>query len=263
MPDEIRATAMLEQLKFNGEPVLVTGGGSGIGQACCVALAELGASVVIVGRTEGRLRETEALVRAKGADALVAVADVAAEAQVASLRDAVAGRWGRLRGLVNNAGDNFVKTIDELSTEKWREIVAVDLDSVFFMCRAFIPLLLQAKKPAIVNVASTFGVIGHPRMPVYCAAKGGVVNLGRQLAIDYGAKDLRVNSLCPGPTLSPRVKGYFDSGLVPRAPTEEMVMLKRLAECHEIANVAAFLLSEAASFVHGATIVVDGGQTIH
>ena len=254
---------MLNELKFAGEPVLVTGGGSGIGQACCVALAELGASLVIVGRTESRLRETEALVRAKGADALVHVADVSAEAQVAALRDAVERRWGRLKGLVNNAGDNFVKTIDELSTEKWRAIIAVDLDSVFFMCRAFIPLLLKAKKPAIVNVASTFGVIGHPRMPVYCAAKGGVVNLSRQLAIDYGAKDLRVNSLCPGPTLSPRVKGYFDSGLVPRAPTEDMVMLKRLAECHEIGNVAAFLLSEAASFVHGATIVVDGGQTIH
>jgi NAD(P)-dependent dehydrogenase (short-subunit alcohol dehydrogenase family) len=254
---------MLDQLRFNGEPVLVTGGGSGIGQACCAALAELGAAIVIVGRNEAPLRETEALVREKGADAMVFPADVANEAAVAALGDAVEKRFGRLKGLLNNAGDNFVKPIDELSTEKWREIVAVDLDSVFFMCRAFIPLLLKARNPAIVNVASTFGVIGHPRMPVYCAAKGGVINLGRQLAVDYGAKNLRVNSLCPGPTLSPRVKGYFDRGLVPRAPTEEMVLLKRLAECSEIANVAAFLLSDAASFVHGATIVVDGGQTVH
>jgi NAD(P)-dependent dehydrogenase (short-subunit alcohol dehydrogenase family) len=254
---------MLDELRFSGEPVLVTGGGSGIGQACCAALAELGASVAIVGRNEARLKETEALVRAKGADALVLTCDVADEAQVARSHDAVERRWGRLKGLVNNAGDNFVGKLHELTTQKWREIVAVDLDSVFFMCRAFIPLLLQAKRPAIVNVASTFGVIGHPNMPVYCAAKGGVVNLSRQLAVDYGAQNLRVNSLCPGPTLSPRVKGYFDRGLVPRAPTEEMVMLKRLAECGEIANVAAFLLSDAASFVHGATIVVDGGQTIH
>jgi len=254
---------MLQELRFHGEPVLVTGGGSGIGQACCEALGELGATVIAVGRTEAKLRETEALLRAKGAACAVHVADVASEAQVAGLRDEVERRWGRLKGLVNNAGNNFVKSIDELSTEKWREIVAVDLDSVFFMCRAFIPLLLKAEKPAILNVASTFGVIGHPKMPVYCATKGGVVNLSRQMAIDYGPRNLRVNSLCPGPTLSPRVRSYFDSGLVPRAPTEEMVMLKRLAECSEIANVAAFLLSDAASFVHGATVVVDGGQTIN
>jgi meso-butanediol dehydrogenase/(S,S)-butanediol dehydrogenase/diacetyl reductase len=253
---------MLEQLRFAGEPVVVTGGGSGIGRASCVALAELGATVVIVGRTESKLRETEALLRGKGADCAIFVADVAAEDQVARLRDEVERRWGRLKGLLNNAGDNHVRSLHEVTTEKWREIIAVDLDSVFFMCRAFIPLLLKAAKPAIVNVASTFGVIGHPKMPVYCAAKGGVVNLGRQMAVDYGAQNLRVNSLCPGPTLSPRVKSYFDSGLVPRAPTEEMVPLKRLAECHEIANMAAFLLSDAASFVHGATIVVDGGQTI-
>jgi len=254
---------MLRELQFAGEPVIVTGGGSGIGQACCQALGELGATVIAVGRTESKLRETEALLREKGATCVTFAADVADEAQVAGLRDMVAQRWGRLKGLVNNAGDNFVKSIDELTTEKWHEIVAVNLDSVFFMCRAFIPLLLQAKKPAIVNVASTFGVIGHPKMPVYCAAKGGVVNLTRQMAVDYGTRDLRVNALCPGPTLSPRVRSYFDRGLVPRGPTEDMVMLKRLAECAEIANVAAFLLSDAASFVHGATMVVDGGQTIN
>jgi meso-butanediol dehydrogenase/(S,S)-butanediol dehydrogenase/diacetyl reductase len=254
---------MLRELQFGGAPVLVTGGGSGIGQACCQALGELGATVIAVGRTESKLRETEALLRDKGATCVVHAADVADEAQVAGLRDMVERRWGRLKGLVNNAGDNFVKSIDELTTEHWHRIIAVDLDSVFFMCRAFIPLLLKAPKPSIVNVASTFGVIGHPKMPVYCAAKGGVVNLTRQMAIDYGAQNLRVNSLCPGPTLSPRVRSYFDRGLVPRAPTEDMVMLKRLAECEEIANVAAFLLSDAASYVHGATVVVDGGQTIN
>ena len=131
------------------------------------------------------------------------------------------------------------------------------------MCRAFIPLLLKASKPSILNVASTFAIIGQSKMPVYCAAKGGVVSLTRQMAVDYGPQGLRVNSLCPGPTLSPRVRSYFDRGLVERGPVEEKVVLRRLAECHEIASVAAFLVSDAASYVHGTAVVVDGGQTIH
>jgi NAD(P)-dependent dehydrogenase (short-subunit alcohol dehydrogenase family) len=99
-------------------------------------------------------------------------------------------------------------------------------------------------------------------MPVYAAAKGGVISLTRQMAVDYGPRGLRVNSLCPGPTLSPRVRGYFDRGAVDRTQVERMVPLGRLAECREIGDVAAFLVSDAASFVHGTAVVVDGGQTI-
>jgi meso-butanediol dehydrogenase/(S,S)-butanediol dehydrogenase/diacetyl reductase len=254
---------MLNDLKFDGEPVIVTGGGSGIGQACCQTLGELGATVIFVGRTESTLRETEALLGAQGVPCAWFVTDVGQEAQVEALRQEVEQRWGRVKAVINNAGNNFVKPLDELSTAAWRDIIAVDLDAVFYMCRAFIPLLLKARKPSILNVASTFALIGHAKMPVYCAAKGGVVSLTRQLAVDYGRQGLRVNSLCPGPTLSPRVKSYFDRGLVERAPVEEMVLLRRLAECHEIANVAAFLVSDAASYVHGTAVVVDGGQTIH
>jgi NAD(P)-dependent dehydrogenase (short-subunit alcohol dehydrogenase family) len=141
--------------------------------------------------------------------------------------------------------------------------MAVDIDSVFFMCRAFIPLLLKSDKPSILNVASTFGHIGNPHMPVYCAAKGAVISFTRQLAVDYGKQGLRVNSICPGPTLSPRVRGYFEGGKTDPTATLSKVMLGRFAECDEIANVAAFLVSDAASYVHGASILVDGGQTIN
>lgn len=254
---------MLSELNFHGEPVVVTGGGSGIGQACCQALAELGATVIIVGRTESKLRETEALLGANGTRCAWFVTDVSQEASVESLRRDVQRHWGRVKAVINNAGDNFVKSIDELSADKWREILAVDLDSIFYMCRAFIPLLLKAANPSILNIASTFALIGPPKMPVYAAAKGGVVALTRQMAVDYGPQGLRINSLCPGPTLSPRVKGYFERGAVDRAHVEGMVLLGRLAECREIGNVAAFLVSDAASYVHGTAIVVDGGQTIH
>jgi meso-butanediol dehydrogenase / (S,S)-butanediol dehydrogenase / diacetyl reductase len=255
---------MLNDLKFNKAPVIVTGGGTGIGQSCAEVFAELGAHVIITGRTEKTLRETEALVTKAGGTCELHVCDASREADVLDFHKKVAARHPFVKAMVNNAGNNHVAKITELATEKWREIMAVDLDSIFYMCKAFIPLLQKAPRSGnIVNVASTFGVIGSPNMPVYCAAKGAVISLTRQIAVDYGKANIRVNSLCPGPTLSPRVKGYFDKGLVPIEPVERLVMLGRLAECREIANVAAFLASDAASFMHGTAVVVDGGQTIN
>jgi NAD(P)-dependent dehydrogenase (short-subunit alcohol dehydrogenase family) len=254
---------MLAQMKFAGEVAVVTGGGGGIGRSCAQALAELDATVLVVGRTEAKLKDTKAHIADKGGRCETFVADVASESEVGALRDHVERRWGRAKALINNAGNNFAAPITELATQKWHDIIAVDLDSIFFMCRAFIPLLLKAERPSILNVASTFGHIGNPHMPVYCAAKGGVISLTRQLAVDYGKQGLRVNSICPGPTLSPRVKGYFDRDPADMKRVQSLVMLGRLGECDEIGNVAAFLVSDAASFVHGASIVVDGGQTIN
>ena len=254
---------MLKQLQFNGDVVVVTGAGTGIGRAIAEAVAELGAMPVLVGRTEGKLDETRAAIVKAGGQAETFAADVAKETDVRRLADFVKARWNRAKAIVNNAGNNYISMVTDLPTEKWHELMAVDLDSVFFMCRDFIPLLLQSPGPSILNVASAFAHIGNEHMPVYCAAKGGVVSFTRQLAVDYGAKGLRVNSLCPGPTLSPRVKGYFDSGRADEKGTLQKVMLGRFAQCDEIANVAAFLVSDAASFVHGASIMVDGGQTIN
>jgi NAD(P)-dependent dehydrogenase (short-subunit alcohol dehydrogenase family) len=254
---------VLKQLQFNGEVVVVTGSGTGIGRSTAEALAELGATVVLVARTQSKIDEVAAAIRQRGGKAEAFAADVSKEDDVGKLRDFVKEKRGRAKAIINCAGNNLISPITELATDKWRELLAVNIDSVFYMCRAFIPLLLQSDKPSILNVASTFAHIGNPSMPVYCAAKGGVVSLTRQLAVDYGPKGLRVNSICPGPTLSPRVKGYFDAGKADPKGTLQKVMLGRFAECDEIGNVAAFLVSDAASFVNGASILVDGGQTIN
>lgn len=255
---------MLDDLRFNGEPVVVTGGGTGIGQACAVVLGELGASVVISGRTEKTLKETQALVEATGAECATWVGDVTDEANVFHLRDHVAERWGHVKGLLNNAGDNFRSPITELKTEDWRRIMDVDLTSVFYACKAFLPLLTRAPGGgAIVNNASIWGVVGNPLMPVYSAAKGGVMALTRQLAVDYGPQGVRVNAICPGPTVTPRLQGYIDRGLTDETKLAADTLVGRIAEAREIANVAVFLLSDAASFVQGESVVIDGGTTIH
>jgi meso-butanediol dehydrogenase / (S,S)-butanediol dehydrogenase / diacetyl reductase len=254
---------MLSRLGMKGEAVVVTGGGAGIGKAAAAALCELGATSVIVGRTESTLLATRDEFRAKGWLCETFVADVSREADVAALARWAGETFDVVKAIVNNAGDNFSSPIDALPTEQWRRLMATNLDSVYFMCRDFIPLLLKSSRPSIVNVASTFGVIGNPKMPAYCATKGAVVNLTRQLAIDYGGKGLRVNSVCPGSTLSPRYKGYVDKGIVDMNAVRARIMLGRPAECEEIGDVIAFLVSDAASFVTGATMLVDGGQTIH
>jgi len=255
---------MLNQLKFESAPVVVTGGGQGIGRSTCEALAELGAHVIVVSKTEENVRETEKILGDMGASCEGHVTDVSDKSQVDALAAAVGEKHDRVKAVVNNAGTNFVKKLEELEEDDWHRIIGIDLSSVYYMCKAFLPMLRKADGGgSIVNVASTFGIIGHPEMPVYCAAKGGVLSLTRQLAVDYGRENIRVNGVCPGATLSPRVKNYIDSGMVDGSIVEELALLGRLAECDEIANVIAFLASDAASYVHGASIIVDGGQTVH
>ena len=255
---------MLERLKFRGAPVVVTGGGQGIGRACCEVLGELGAHVVVVSKTGDNVRETENVLCSAGASCEGRVADVSDRRQVEALAAGIASRHGHVKSVVNNAGTNFVRKLEDLEEDDWQRVIGVDLSSVYYMCRAFLPLLRKAPSGAsIVNVASTFGIIGHPEMPVYCAAKGGVLSLTRQLAVDYGKENIRVNGVCPGATLSPRVRNYIESGMVDGRAVEELALLGRLADCEEIANAIAFLASDAASYVHGVSMVVDGGQTVH
>lgn len=251
---------MLQKLMFHGAPVLVTGAGAGIGEACCFALAELGARVLAVECREEALAKLSA---ALGEACEPHLVDVSREDEVVRLHREVSARHPHLKALLNIVGTNHGARIVDLATEDWNRLLTVNLTSMFWMCRTFIPMLkLAPGGGAILNMASSLGVIGMPKMPVYCATKGAVMSLTRNLAVDYGRENIRVNAICPGTTTSPRLEAFIASGQADRATLEAMAPLGRLADCSEIANMAVFLASDAASYVHGASVVVDGGQTI-
>ena len=258
-----RRDTLLDALRFNGGAVIVTGGGAGIGQACCIELAKLGATVIATGRTRETLLETRDLLKQDGNDCDIFVMDVTKSDDVESLRAHVEAEYGSLKALINNAGNNFRSSVEDLSEDDWHRLVDVNLSSVYLMSKAFLPLLKsQPGGGAIVNNASIYGLVGNPLMPAYCAAKGGVLSLTRQLACDYGKDNIRVNAVCPGPTRSPRVQGYIESGQSSEERLKSKVLLNRIAACDEIANVMVFLASDAASYVHGTSLAVDGGYTI-
>lgn len=255
--------AMLDALRFDGQPVIVTGGGTGIGQACCIEFAKLGAQVIATGRTRETLDDTARLLAENGHDCDIFVMDVTQSDDVTALRAHTEATYGSVKAVINNAGNNFRSTIEDLSEEDWHRLIDVDLTSVYLMCKAFIPMLKSAKGGgAIVNNASVYGLVGNPLMPVYCAAKGGVLSLTRQLATDYGKDNIRVNAVCPGPAWSPRVRGYIERGLSSEERLTSKVILDRIAECSEIADVMVFLASDAASYMQGVSLAVDGGYTI-
>lgn len=253
---------MLAELRFDGQPVLVTGAGSGIGRACCEVFAELGAAVILVGRRPDPLRETEALLKPHGVETAVFPCDVTDAERVAALHAQVAARWPALKALVNNAGANINADLLQASLESWNTVVASHLTSTFLMTKQFLPRLIAAAPSAVVNMASIGALVGVRARPAYSAAKAGIIGLTQQLAIEYAGQGVRFNAISPGTTdKAPgfeRDPGWEEvrRGLIAAIP------IGRQAQPREIANVIAFMASDAASFMHGANIVVDGGRTI-
>ncbi|HEY7140069.1 MAG TPA: glucose 1-dehydrogenase [Methylomirabilota bacterium] len=243
---------------------IVTGGASGIGLATARRLAHEGVRVAIVDRADPK-EAAEAIVAA-GGDAWGIRADVADEAEVRAMADAVLARAQRVDALVNAAGIGSPRpvTIDEATMAEWQALCAVNLTGTLLCCRAVIPAMRQGGGGAIVNIASELGLVGSPRSAMYGATKGAVVQLTRALAVDHAPDRIRVNCVCPGPVDTPLLRGS-----VARAPDPEAklrsemssTLLGRLGRPEEIASVIRFLVSDEASFMTGSIVVADGGVT--
>ncbi|WP_449124357.1 SDR family NAD(P)-dependent oxidoreductase [Pseudomonas viridiflava] len=241
--------------RFTQKVVVVTGAGSGIGEATAKRFAREGASVVLVGRNEEKLKKVHAQLEGKGH--LVRAADVADLSDVEALFKEVASQFGRLDVLVNNAGIVKSGKVTELEVQDWKELMSVDLDGVFYCTRSAMPALIVSKGN-IVNVSSVSGMGGDWGMSFYNAAKGAITNFTRALALDHGADGVRVNAVCPSLTRSELTNDMMDNDAL-MAKFKERIALGRPAEPEDIGDVIAFLASDDARFVTGVNLPVDGG----
>jgi len=245
-------------MKLQARVAVVTGGGSGIGQAIALRFAREGAKVAVVDLRRSRAEDTAAMIAAFGGEALAVDADVAASATVEAMAQAVTAQWGQIDILVNNAAisqGRDVRTIDEAT---WDRNLAVVLKGAFLCTKAVIDGMIARRTGAIVNIASVNGLTGLGEEP-YSAAKAGLINLTQNLAIKYGQYGVRANVICPGTVRTPiwaeRVAQdpqIFDK-LAAWYP------LGRVGEAEDIANAALFLASDEASWITGTVLNVDGG----
>lgn len=241
----------------------VTGAGTGIGRATALAFAREGAQVVAAGLSEADLLETVHLIEQAGGCAIAIRCDVAQEHEV----EAAVGRaiqvFGRLDFAFNNAGiEQPIIAAADLSTQDWDRILAVNLRGVFLCMKHQIPHMLRQGSGVIVNTSSGAGVKGFRGQAAYAAAKHGVIGLTRSAALDYAATGIRINAVCPGIIETPMMDRFTGDTAVGRQGVIAQEPVGRMGRPDEIAGTVMWLCSEAAAFVVGASIVVDGGQTV-
>jgi NAD(P)-dependent dehydrogenase (short-subunit alcohol dehydrogenase family) len=245
--------------RFEGRSILITGAGSGIGAAAARRLGAEGGRVHCVDVDAGTAEATAAAIRAAGGEAVAAACDVSDPDAVARTVDAAVERWGGLHVLANVAGVGGFRRTTEVTFAEWSRVLGTNLTGAFLMCQRALPHLLKTRG-AIINTASVAGLKSHAYAAAYCASKGGVVMLTRALAAEYGRKEVRINCLCPGGIETPMLAQWTLPEGVAQAAYLRIAPLGRHGHADEVAGTIAFLASDDATYINGATIVVDGGM---
>ena len=246
-------------MRLKNEHILVTGGAAGIGAAIVLDAAQEGARVSFCDINVKDGAEYAHSLNSQGLSVFFHQADVSNFESVDVAHKAMINHFGPVTGVVNNAGVNAYYDAVLMTDDEWEKFFSVDLKSVWHTAKCVLPAMREAKKGAIVNIASIHARMSAKGYFPYAAAKSGVVGLTRNLALDEGPRGIRTNAVSPGYTLTPLLESYFVREPSIRAEALEVQPLGRMAQPSEIAKVVSFLLSEDASFVNGADWIVDGG----
>lgn len=248
---------------FAGKVAFVTGAANGIGRAAALAFAREGARVVAADVAEQGNQDTARLIEEAGGRALAVRCDVSRGEDVRAALDQAVETFGRLDFAFNNAGvEQPITPAADLTGQEWDRIVAINLRGVFLCMRHEIPLMLKQGSGAIVNTSSGAGVKGFAGQAAYCAAKFGIVGLTKAAALDYAKANIRINAVCPGIIETPMMDRFSGGTPEGRARVIAQEPVGRMGKPEEIAAAVLWLCSDAAAFVVGHAMVIDGGQTV-
>jgi NAD(P)-dependent dehydrogenase (short-subunit alcohol dehydrogenase family) len=251
--------------RLQGKVAIVTGAGRGIGAATARAFAEAGATVVIAERDTVTGPAMAAALKALGATSLFVETDVADIGAAESAAQATLAAFGRIDVLVNNAGINVFHEPLETTEAEWKRCFAVDLDGVWHMCKAVLPVMLAQQAGSIVNIASSHSTTIIPNTFPYPVAKHGLLGLTRALGIQYAAQGVRVNAIAPGYVETDIAQDYWNTFPDPQAERQKAYDLhppKRIGRPEEVAMTAVFLASDEAPFINATSIAIDGGRSV-
>jgi NAD(P)-dependent dehydrogenase (short-subunit alcohol dehydrogenase family) len=243
---------------MQGKTVIITGGGSGFGRETAIKLAQRGANISVVDVSKEQGEETVKLCKQLGTDAIFIEADVSKVEDVKRYVSQTVEHFGKIDLFFNNAGisGSGVRTLD-CSEEEFDAIVNVNLKGAFYGLKYVVNEMLKTGGGSIVNTASLGGIVGMPTLGPYSATKHGIVGLTKTIAGEYGRDNIRINAIAPGTNETPMVKAFPPEAIKAMG---EAVPMGRLGQPHEVGNVVAFLLSDEASYIHGAVISIDGGS---